>query len=78
MWCGKRAQGQSPTFTRQTWAPHPSPPPWLRGAGQVAGVKPQYPLKRAIILPHGMILGLNEINICVKHWHSNWQIVSAR
>lgn len=28
----------------------------------LVGVKPQYPLKRAIILPHGMILGLNEIN----------------
>lgn len=32
------------------------------GGVALVGVKPQYPLKRAIILPHRMILGLNEIN----------------
>lgn len=56
-------ESQSTTFRRrQTWAPYPSPPPWLCGPGQAAGVNLQNPLKRAIILPHRMVLELNEIN----------------
>lgn len=58
---------------RQAWAPYSSLPP----TGPPTGLKPQCPLKRAIILPHRMILGLNEI-VCVKHLYSGWHIVSAQ
>lgn len=47
---------------RQAWAPYSSLPP----TGPPTGLKPQCPLKRAIILPHRMILGLNEINSVCK------------
>lgn len=71
MWCGK---GVSIAFRgRQTWAPYPSPP---TGPGHMAGLKPQRPLKRAIILLHKMILGLREISsVCeaLAQWLAHCQ-----